>query len=452
MVAPGRVYISCATADANAWRSRILTAWAPLENSNIFELWYREKEADVGESIEYHAAVLLITANYLADKDALKREFSRFIKFKDKGRGLFWIPIESAMYNLPGIDLQNITPVWGFQGGEAPPSTVVGLLDERLYSAVWTSVGEKILDWWKKSGVKLDDKLEDTRVNNQIVIEPKPLIPSRSQFVVQDRAQLLRILPCLIDREPQERPLSKRLGSVQDANASKIVFVLPGPREERSDRFADRLDGYTIAAMRAKGTLQSNIEFCRAGWPGHAEGEAARSLFEEYLDAVFKSMRLVFNCDSSKAEDDYMKEAAALLKPRMRDTRFVFWTEIAANKPSQTAKELFAKVLAWWQRFVPRPGANGEFLSPIAVLAPTTSKVGLADFLPEAPNLDHVAVLTELSPIEHQDMVNWLTLSEVRGFDSAGNFRSKIEKLYPGGNERICFAALEKEIIKWLTA
>jgi hypothetical protein len=426
-----------------------LAPWAPLENANVLELWYRDKEDDVGQSIEYHAAVLLITQNYFDDKEVQKREFSRFIEFVGRQRGLFWIPIEDTVYEMTELGRRNIAPAWGFEGGGSPLSTVVAL-SERQYGTVWKNVAIRIVDWWKESGSKLGDKLEDTRVNNRIVVEPKSQFFLRSQLAVNDRAQLLRILPCLINREQQERPLSKRVASNPPAKPGKIVFVLPAPREERADRFADRLDSYTIGTMRAKGALQGNIEFCRIGWPSYAEGETGRSLFEEYLDAVFKSMRLDLNCDSAKNVDDYMNEAAALLKPRMRDTRFVFWSEIAAGKSGQTTKELLATVLAWWQRFDLAPGPNDDFLVPIAVLAPATTKERLAAYLPDGPHPNHLEVLTELSPIGFQDMLNWLTLSEVRGFDSAGSFRCKIDGLYPRGDERISFAALETDVVKWL--
>src|SRR5262245_44579493 len=117
MAAPGRIYISCATADSDNWRRRILTAFAPFETSNTLDLWYREREEDAGGSIDYDAAVLLITQKYFADMDVQRREFRRFIKFLGGPHGLFWIPIEDTIYQLTELGLQNITPVWGFEGG-----------------------------------------------------------------------------------------------------------------------------------------------------------------------------------------------------------------------------------------------------------------------------------------------------------------------------------------------
>ncbi len=451
MTAPGRIYISCATADVKDWRSRVLTAWVPLETDGTFDLWYREREDDFGQLIEYHAAVLLITENYFADKEVQKREFVRFIEFASLGRGLFWIPIHETLYNRTELGLRSIVPAWGFRSAGAEVSTVASL-SERQFSSVWINVAHKIIDWWAKSSSKLDGKLEDTRVNKQIVTAPIPQSPSRVQFAANDWAQQLRILPCLIDRERQERTLSKRATSARADYNDKVVFVLPGPREERPDRFADRFDGYTIAALKAKGALQNNIEFCRAGWPTQAGNEAVRSLFEEYLDAVFNSMRVELDCDSSKNDADYMNDAAALLKPRMRDTRFVFWTEIPVIKPGQVAQELVATVFAWWRRFIPAQSASNDFLVPIVVLAPATTKTGLVTYLSDVPPPGHVEILAELLPIELLDMVRWLTLSEVRALGSAGILREKIDELYPKGDERIPFAALEKDVVKWLMA
>ena len=375
MAAPGRLFISNAKGDED-WLRRVLTAWKPLERDGTFQLWCRETEFDVGSSLDYHAAVILITQNYIADDELQRTELTRFIDYPSRGRGLFWIPIEETLYERTALGFQKIKPVWGFKGADAEISTV-DKLTEQEQRRVWVDVAREIGRWWEEASPKLGDQLVDTHVNKQIVIEPTPQVVLRSQLAIKDRTQLLRILPCLIDREPQEKPLSKRAASKMApgpaAEPAKIVFVLPGPREERPDRFADRLDGYTMAAMRARGALQGNIEFCRAGWPSHAEGEAVRGLFEEYLDAVFMSMRLDLETNSSEIGDDYMNEAAAILKPRMRDTRFVFWTEIAASNWGPTAKELFITVLSWWKHFV--PGANRDFLAPIVVLVPamTTS-------------------------------------------------------------------------------
>ena len=61
-------------------------------------------------------------------------------------------------------------------------------------------------------------------------------------------------------------------------------------------------------------------------------------------------------------------------------------------------------------------------------------------------------MLDELLPIVLQDMLNWQTLSEVQGFNSSRTLRDKIYELYPKGDEQICFAELEKNVISWLTA
>jgi hypothetical protein len=345
MAPRGRVYISCAKGDVTPWLGRILTAWrTPFEE--VFEFWVRESEIDIGEEIEYHAAVLLITPNYFADNDVMSREFPRFIEFFVKGRGLFWIPVQSTNYELTQLGVRRIAPAWGFRV-EASPQTVVDLA-EGQYPTVWTEVGKKLFQWWNGAYERLGDKLEDTRISRQLVVQPKIQKLPWSQAVSRDRGQLLRVLPCLIDREPQEGSL--RRAAILRAASSKIVFALPGRREERADRFADRLDCCTIAAVRAKGALQGNIEFCRVLWPNGAEGDDPKELFQEYLDALFRSTRLYLELDYSKGEGSFLNDATALLKTRMRDTRFIFWTEIATTNLGQPVRTLFATVLAWWRR------------------------------------------------------------------------------------------------------
>jgi hypothetical protein len=446
MTLVGRIYISCAKSDITPWLHHVLTAWAPLETA--FQFWFREREMDIGDEVEYHAAVLLITPNYFADKDVMSREFPRFIEYFAKGRGLFWIPIQSTNYELTQLGVRKITPVWGFKADAAP--TTVAHLSELQYPTVWTEVGTKLHEWWNGAAERLGDKLEDTRISKQLVIQPKIQKLPWSQAVPRDRVQLFRVLPCLIDREPQE--ISFRRAATGRAASSKIVFVLPGRREERADRFADRLDCCTIAAMRAKGAVPTNIEFCRVAWPNGAEGDDPKELFQEYLDALSRSARLDLDLDFSKSEDLFLSDATALLKTRMRDTRFVFWTEIATTTWGEPLRTLLTTALAWWRRFIPLPSANSDFVAPIVVLAPAATKDQLDSNLPSALREDHVQVLTELSPIEYQDMLNWLTVDEVRGFDVIGALRDKIDKLYPNGDERIPFASIDRDVATWLMA
>jgi hypothetical protein len=392
----------------------------------------------------------LITQNYLADPEVMEREFrKRFVKYYETGLGLFWIPIQASRYDKTELGTLNIAPAWGFRS-DGPPSTVEPLPPVK-YPAVWIEISERITEWWSRFSKSLADKLEDILINKQIIVQQKIQKLSLTPARTKDKAQILRILPCLINRVPQES--SFRRAAVGRDASKKIVFVLPGRREERADRFADRLDCCTISAIRAKGTLQGNIEFCRAAWPAGAETDNSKELFPEYLDAVSRCARLDLEFDYTKGDEDTsLGEAAALLKVRMRDTRFVFWTEIAATSWGQSTGNLFATVLAWWKRFVPLPGVNSEFVAPIVVLAPTTTNDELKKNLSEALSQEHVQMLTELQPIEYQDMVNWLTLDEVRGVDSIGGFRGNIDALYPKGDELICFSTIEKNVVTWLAA
>ena len=104
---PGRLYISCAKADEKRWRDMIVTAWSPLESSGAFEIWHSEKVADAGGGIDFHAAVLLVTQDYLKDQAA---EFSSLIKWRDDGRGFFWIPIEDTLYKF--TPLKDVQSAW----------------------------------------------------------------------------------------------------------------------------------------------------------------------------------------------------------------------------------------------------------------------------------------------------------------------------------------------------
>ena len=437
MGAPGRIYISCAEADAKEWRERVLKAWAPLETNGNFELWHREKAEDIGSEIEYHVAVLLVTENYFGDKLAAG-EFDRFINFPLHDRRLCWIPIQDTLYKLKGLD--KITPAWGFRKGEEKYATVVEL-PEKQYSSVWTEVATDINQWWSEKGSKLPEKLEDTRLANRVLTEPKPP-PPIDVSKLKDPGKL-RLLPCLIDRLPQETPVRRRLASRE----GKIVFIMPGQREERPDRFADRLDSYTIAKLRAKNDPKSNLEFCRIGWPSYVEGDSAPDRFEEYLDGVFTSVRLDFTI---KSDPEIMTAAAEALRQRMKETRYLFWTEVTAGAPGKTSKDMFTAVFAWWKQFLPGPGT--DFFPPVVVLALTTAKNTLPGFLPDSPLGEHVEEMNELAPIGYQDMVNWVDLTEIRGFDSGSALRSKINELYTNNNERISFATVEKQVMQWLAA
>jgi hypothetical protein len=439
-----RIFISCAEADGKPWRQLILTAWKPLEGQ--FEFWWREKEDDIGEVVEYHAVVLLITQSYLAEPELMEGEFKTFIKYPDNKRGLFWIPIQASLYDK--TELGGITPAWGFKAGEVL-STVEALPPNRIPN-VWVEIGTTLKKWWDHAAKKVDEKLLDKVSNNQIVIQPKVQKPFPAPIMSKDKAQIIRILPCLIDRIPQENAV--RRAAVARASSKKVVFVLPGKREERPDRFADRLDLWTIASMRAKGVLRGNIEFCRSAWPTGAETADPKELFQEYLDSISRSMRLDLELDYSKAEAALLDEAAAQLKARMRDTCFLFWTEIAVASLRPSTQSLFVTVLDWWKRFVPFSGATATFVTPIVVLAPSMTVGQFSNNLLEALNQEHVQMLEELPPIERLDMVNWLTLEEVRSIDSMGGLRANIEALYPNGDEQIAFSIIEKSVVTWLSA
>jgi hypothetical protein len=434
-----RIYISYAKADGEPWLRRVLTAWGPLQ----FEFSWRDIEDDIGE---YHAAVLLITQSYFAESDLMNREFKKLIKYPASGRGLFWVPIQASLYD--STELGAISPAWGFKAGEAP--SAIEPLGPTEYPKIWVEISKEITSWWASSSNKIDKELLDKIENHQVVTQPTLQKSSLTPPMSIDKAQKRRILPCLINRDPQE--FSVRQAAVRRASSKKVVFVLPGRREERADRFADRLDLWTIARIRANRVLRGNIEFCRSAWPIGAETADPKELFQEYLDAVSRSARLDLELDYSKAEAALLDEAAAQLKTRMRDTCFLFWTEIAVTSLGQTTQDLFVSALDWWKRFVPLSGATSTFVPPIVVLAPSTTEDQFSNKLLEALNKEHVQMLEQLSPIQRLDMINWLTLEEVRSIDSIGGLRANIEALYPKGDERIAFSAIEKSVVTWLAA
>ena len=443
---PGRLYISCAKADEKRWRDMIVTAWSPLESSGAFEIWHSEKVADAGGGIDFHAAILLVTQDYLKDQAA---EFSSLIKWRDDGRGFFWIPIEDTRYDITDLGTKNIQPAWGSQGSGQSLRTV-DALQGGARKKVWTEISRLIETWWTEARPKLSVQLRDQQQGGRISIQPQPMPVPAAVHRKKDAGRQGLLLPCLIDRLPQERPIILRARPGVAAAGGKNVFVIPGPRPENPSRFADRLAQFTLPKLRDDKTLTGSLEFAVVSWPSasaddDANPPAVTDFLGEYIDNVFRAARV-------PAPFDAAADKVAALRPAMQNTRFVFWSEIVVANPGTTTGKLLGACFDWWAHFVSSSSAVSAIQTPIVILAVMTTKTGLGKYMPAGAAPAHVEILAEMEPIEYQDMVNWVALNDVSKASDAIYLRNQIDDFFPNRNEKFPLSVVERKVAAWITA